>query len=109
MLHEALKLIKLGFHNLMDHEVCSIDRTKIKEIIMSHPRVLGFHDLKTRYSGDKPIIQLHLEIDGNVSLYKAHTISDEVENLIKKQFKNAEIIIHQDPENAIEEKEFTLL
>ncbi len=109
MLYEASKLFKGAFHNLMDHEFTESDKESLKQIIMSHKDVKGFHDLKTRHSGSKPIIQFHLEIDGKVSLYQAHAITDDIEHLIKTKFKDAEIIIHQDPEDIDEEREFNIL
>ncbi len=109
MLYEASKLFKGAFANLMDHEFTEEDKGLLKQIIMSHKDVKGFHDLKTRHSGSKPIIQFHLEMDGKVSLYKAHEIADEIEDLVKHKFKNAEIIIHQDPEDVDEKREFNTL
>jgi cation diffusion facilitator family transporter len=106
MLFQAGKLFTGAFRNLMDHELSDEAKNKLKSIILSHPDVKGFHDLKTRYSGSKPIIQFHLEMDGNVSLYKAHNIAETVEEMIKKKFKRAEVIIHQDPEDIVEEREF---
>jgi len=42
------------------------------------PEVRGAHELKTRSAGDKPFIQFHLEMDGNLSLLEAHNISDQI-------------------------------
>ena len=48
-------------------------------------------------------------MDGKVSLYKAHAIAEAVESLVKQKFKNAEVIIHQDPEGVNEKREFNIL
>jgi cation diffusion facilitator family transporter len=109
MLYEAFKLFKEAFRNLMDHEFSETDKRLLQQIITSHKDVKGFHDLKTRHSGSKPIIQFHLEMDGKVSLYEAHTIAEAVETLIKQKFKNAEVIIHQDPEGVNEKREFNTI
>jgi ferrous-iron efflux pump FieF len=109
MLYEAFKLFKEAFRNLMDHEFTETDKKLLQQIITSHKDVKGFHDLKTRHSGSKPIIQFHLEMDGKVSLYEAHTIAEAVEILIKQKFKNAEVIIHQDPEGVNEKREFNTI
>ncbi|MBF8270281.1 MAG: divalent metal cation transporter FieF, partial [Gammaproteobacteria bacterium] len=42
-------------------------------------------------------IQLHLEMDGAISLNRAHSIADEVEHEIRDAFPGADILIHQDP------------
>jgi ferrous-iron efflux pump FieF len=81
----------------MDHELPDEDRKKIKEIAVSHESVRGVHDIRTRTSGLKIFIQLHLELDNDISLVDSHKIADAVERLINVQYPNAEILIHQDP------------
>lgn len=98
----AIRMFKRAFNNLMDHELDEQDRQMIIESIKAHGQVLGFHDLKTRYSGVKPFIQFHLELDENITLKRAHIIAIEVEKDILSKIPNAEIIIHQDPEGIDE-------
>ena len=109
MMREAWKMFSGSFRNLMDHEFSNEDKKKLREAIMSHPEARGFHDVKTRYSGSKPIIQFHLEMDGKVSLYEAHRIAEEVEMLVIARFRHAEVIIHQDPEDITEIRQFDAL
>ena len=99
----SVKMFKKAFNNLMDHELDEQDRQMIIDIIKSNKEVLGFHDLKTRYSGTKPFIQFHLELDENMTLKYAHVISHIIEKAILAKIPNAEIIIHQDPEGAEED------
>ncbi len=86
-----------AIRNLADEEFEDEDRNKIIAVIKNYSDVKGMHELKTRSAASKPFIQFHLEIDGEFSLNKAHTISDEITAEILKLFPNAEIIIHQDP------------
>lgn len=87
-----------AFNNLMDREFDNEQREKIFHIIHAHPEVKGVHDLKTRWAGNKPFIQFHLELDGDMPLRQAHTIADEIESKVLEAFPYAEIFIHQDPE-----------
>ncbi|MCE9649683.1 MAG: cation diffusion facilitator family transporter [Parvibaculum sp.] len=90
--------IALGAYNqLMDRELTDDERERIAAIALSHPEVVGIHDLRTRTSGTRAFIQFHLEMDRIISLMKAHLISDDVEARILEAFPDAEIIIHQDP------------
>lgn len=82
---------------LMDRELPEDDRDRIRIIARSHPDVRNMHDLRTRLSGQQGFIQLHLELDANLPLYKAHDIADSVEKAIMDAFPNFEVIIHQDP------------
>lgn len=93
----SVSLFREAIRNLSDEEFDSDQRNKIIEIIKNCPDVKGFHDLKTRFAGNKPFIQLHLELEGSLSLYKAHDISEHVEQKIRSEFSKAEVTIHQDP------------
>ena len=86
-----------SFHLLIDRELPDKDRKKIIEIASQHEKVMGLHDLRTRSSGNQSFIQLHLEMDGNLSLSAAHAIADDVTLEIAKAFPDADILIHQDP------------
>lgn len=98
----ATKLLKQAFDNLTDREFPEEERQVIKQAIMSNAKVLGFHDLKTRFAGQKPFIQVHIELDGNLTLYESHDIICQVEASILKIIPEAEIIIHQDPAGVSE-------
>ena len=81
----------------MDRELPDEDRARIKEIVLANENVLALHELKTRSSGQQSFIQVHIEMDGRMSLYRAHAIADEVEAKLRAAFPDAEVIIHQDP------------
>ncbi len=97
LLRGAWQIARRSLDVLMDREFSEDDRARIRGIVLSHPRVKGMHDLRTRWSGIQPFIQLHLELDGDMTLTDAHAIADEVEAEIREAFSGAEIIIHQDP------------
>jgi ferrous-iron efflux pump FieF len=82
---------------LLDREIPEVDRRRIRDIAKAHPEVLGFHDLRTRFSGAGYIVQFHLELDAGTSLHDTHEILDQVEAEICKVYPDCEIIIHPDP------------
>ncbi|MEE8245957.1 MAG: cation transporter dimerization domain-containing protein, partial [Alphaproteobacteria bacterium] len=87
-----------SFDMLMDREFADGERERIREIALSHAEVREMHDLRTRSSGTSSFIQFHLELDGEMTLLRAHEIADEVEAKIRTAFPAADVIIHQDPE-----------
>ncbi len=97
ILHSSWKIAKKGFDILMDRELPKDVLEKIIEIAKSHAHVKGIHDLRTRSSGQNEFIQMHLDLDQNLTLQTAHEIADEVAFEINKFFPKAEVIIHQDP------------
>jgi ferrous-iron efflux pump FieF len=102
IVYSAVRLARLSLFQLMDHELPDDERENIRAIAQSHPDVVAAHDLRTRVAGPTAFIQIHIEMDGGLSLLRAHEISDEVEAKLRVAYPNAEIIIHQDPE-GIEE------
>ncbi len=103
ILYGAWNIFMGAYDQLMDREMADDVRAQIRTIAMSHDEVRELHDLRTRTSGTGSFIQLHLELDGDMSLHRAHDISDEVENKIRQAFPAAEVIIHQDPAELEEE------
>lgn len=97
LLRSAWRILAEAVDQLMDRELPDADRNAIKRIIRSHPEVRALHDLRTRMSGTRKFIQCHIELDGSLSLFAAHKISDDVEMLIVNAYPEAEVIIHQDP------------
>lgn len=82
---------------LLDREIPDADRERIRALATGHPRVLGFHDLRTRHGGAGYHIQFHLELHADTSLVETHRILDEVEGWIEDVYPGCEIIIHPDP------------
>jgi ferrous-iron efflux pump FieF len=100
----AWQIARGAFDMLMDREMPDEDRARIRTIALSNPRVRNLHDLRTRRSGPNRFIQMHLEMDGAMSLVEAHALADEVEIAILREFPDAEVIIHEDPEGVTEER-----
>ncbi len=104
ILYNSWGIAREAIHHLMDRELPDEDRRRIREIVISHKHVKGMHDLRTRRSGTTAFIQLHLELDDNLTLLRAHAISDAVEAKIRQAFPDSEIIIHEDPASLMEPK-----
>ena len=97
ILQGAWGIIKSALDQLMDRELPEPQRQRIRQIALAHDRVEDVHDLRTRSSGVQSFIQLHMELDGELTLMQSHEIADEVEDAIRAAFPGAEVIIHQDP------------
>ena len=103
VIYSAINLLKKSFQILLDQELPSSERDQIKAIALTHPEVLGFHDLRTRDAGRNYVIQFHLELDPQMTLLHAHEIIEQVMEQVLDAFPDAEIIVHSDP-LGIEEK-----
>ncbi|GLX78169.1 iron transporter [Thalassotalea insulae] len=97
----AAKIIWLSVHHLMDHELAAEEVDKIKDIILSHEKALGMHELRTRQAGHQRFIQFHLELDDNLSLLDAHSIGEAIEREIELALAPCEVFIHHDPSSVV--------
>jgi len=95
--YSAFQIGHEAFQQLMDRELPDEILEQIQATAMSHPEVTGTHETRTRQSGQTRFVQLHLELNENMSLKKAHEIADQVEAEIMAFLPGAEVIIHQDP------------
>lgn len=89
---------------LMDRELAEGERERIAELARAEPGVRGLHDLRTRNAGTGCFIELHLELDGGISLTAAHDIADRVEQRLRDAFVNAEVMVHQEPAGLADER-----
>ena len=101
ILYSAWEIITVSYDHLMDRELPDEQREEIERLVLQHKSARGLHDLRSRHSGTVTFIQLHLELDDDLSLLEAHKISDEVELCLLEAFPGSEIIIHIDPQSAV--------
>ncbi len=90
----------LGYRSiqaLLDRELDDETRLRIRQLAEQDTQVRGIHDLRTRQAGKTTFIQLHLELDKDLSLQQAHDIAVATGERIRADFDHAEVIIHQDP------------
>ena len=59
--------------------------------------IAGFHQLRTRRSGQAPHIDFHLLLPSSTTIKSAHLITESIEDQIRSRWPNAEIIIHEEP------------
>ena len=104
ILRGALTIIRESLNLLMDRELPDKDRERIRTIAVGHPGVIDMHDLRTRSSGPSTFIQLHLEMDGEITLHDAHIIAESVMAEIEDAFPGAEVLIHEDPYGVAERR-----
>ncbi|HKW54671.1 MAG TPA: cation diffusion facilitator family transporter [Stellaceae bacterium] len=102
IIYGAWRVARKAIVQLMDQELPDEARARIRQIALAHPQVRSVHDLRTRSAGPDAFVQIHLEMDGDLTLKEAHRVSDAVEADILAAFPQAEVMIHQDPEGVEE-------
>ena len=93
----AWRIGRDSLDHLMDRELDDAVRERIKQLALEHTEVRGIHELRTRRAGQTAFIQLHLEMEPQLTLAEAHAIADMVEAQIRAAVPASDVIIHQDP------------
>jgi len=72
-------------------------RQQILELVRSHPKVLGLHDLMVHdYGPGQRFASLHVEMDHNEDPLLCHDIIDDIERDCMEQYQ-VHLVIHYDP------------
>lgn len=92
--------VQIGYESvqaLLDRQLPEEEQARIMALCCAVEGVHGVHDLRTRQSGPTRFVQLHLELDDQLPLVKAHQIADEAELAVRQSFERMDVIIHMDP------------
>lgn len=94
----AFKLLHNSLDELLEKSLPESDEDEIRKIIMSFPGVSNPHNLRTRRIGNYCSIEVHIRMDGDISLKAAHATATSIENKLKSKFGSNTIInIHLEP------------
>lgn len=69
----------------------------IRADIIATPGVLGLHQLKTRKTGDMILADVHLEIDGDLSVTEGHAIARSAKLTVMARHPVLYLMTHVDP------------
>jgi cation diffusion facilitator family transporter len=98
IMHAALKIIWPGVSELVDAGAPEDIQKKITNIACNNPGVQEVHKVRTRYISTSIQVDLHIVVDGSISVRQGHAIADAVENQILDSIPNVlGVIIHVDP------------
>jgi ferrous-iron efflux pump FieF len=86
---------------LMDTELSVEITERMHQLACAIPEVLGAHDLRTRISGTRWFVQLHVELPDAMPLARVHQICEQVEEAIHAEFPQAEVLVHPDPQSVV--------
>lgn len=102
LLWGAISVFRQASDQLMDRELPDEDRARIVRLAAADPRVSDVHQLRTRASGPYVHVQMHIDLDPDLTLEAAHEVVVAAEKRILEAFPAADIIIHADPHGRAE-------
>ncbi|MBO7610108.1 MAG: cation transporter [Muribaculaceae bacterium] len=100
----AFRIIKCGLDDLTEHSLPDSTEKEILDIVMQYPDVSNPHNLRTRRIGNSFAIELHLRMDGAISLASAHKRASAIERDLRNRFGAAtHITLHLEPVKKVED------
>ena len=94
----SVELLRNGIGDLMEQSLPEGIEQEILESVAALPDVAEPHDLRTRRIGNHYAIELHILMDGNITLNEAHEKASEVEKLLRDRYgENTHVAVHVEP------------
>ncbi len=75
---------------------------KVVEAAQSVPGVINCHNVRIRYGGANMFIDMHVTIEHNETLAKAHEVTELIEKRVAEIFPSTDITVHAEPGSKIE-------
>ena len=94
----AADLLHRGIDDLMEHSLPEDVEEEILRIVGELKGVVDPHDLRTRKIGNRYAIELHILMDGDITLHEAHNKASEVEDLLRARYgEDTHVAVHVEP------------
>ena len=96
----AVDLLHRGIDDLMEHSLPEDVEEEILRIVGELKGVVDPHDLRTRKVGNHYAIELHILMDGDITLREAHNKASEVEDLLRARYgEHTHVAVHVEPQD----------
>jgi cation diffusion facilitator family transporter len=94
----SIDLLRNGIGDLMEQSLPDEVETEILQLAASVSGIEEPHDLRTRRIGNHYAIELHILMNGNVTLNEAHEKASEVEELLRLHYGDeTHVVVHVEP------------
>jgi cation diffusion facilitator family transporter len=92
------RLLRRSFDGLMDHAMPAPERASVVALLDGVKANGGdYHALRTRVSGRRSFVDVHLLLPGATSVQAGHDLVDRLEEEIRAALPHVEILIHLEP------------
>ncbi len=99
----AFEIIFKNINELIDTGITDEEYDQISEIISNIECVKGFHKMRSRKLGSSIYLDLHLEVNGDLSVSEGHDITEDVQKaLISSNPKIIDVMVHLEPDNGVQ-------
>lgn len=94
----GIRMLKFSVSDIMDEAPSSDMKNKIISIVDSIPDVRSVENVKIRKSGLYYLVDLNIQVSGDLSVYDGHELSELVKDkLINSNLSIQEVMVHTEP------------
>ena len=94
----AIDLLRRGIGDLMEQSLPDAVEEEMLQMVEAIPGVVEPHDLRTRRIGNHYAIELHIRMDGDMSLRESHDKASEVEDMLRNRYgEDTHVAVHVEP------------
>ena len=94
----AIDLLRRGIGDLMEQSLPDAVEEEMLQMVGAIPGVVEPHNLRTRRIGNHYAIELHIRMDGDMSLRESHDKASEVEDMLRNRYgKDTHVAVHVEP------------
>ena len=97
VMYQGIKLAWQTIKGLTDTSLSENDLQVIRQILQNNNQIRSFHRLRTRKAGGEVQIDVHLQVDGQMSVLHAHQLCDEIEAKLKIAYPHSVAVLHVEP------------
>ncbi len=100
----GIRLVMRSSRVLVDEALPEEEMHGVAEAIreVGASEVIGFHKIRARRGGSNRYVDLHVQFRRGTSLERAHDVSHHLQAAIRDRLGGADVLIHLEPEDAIE-------
>ena len=96
VIYVSIQLGKRTVQGLLDHAPKGL-RESTKQAVEKIPGIRKCHEIRVRTSGAGLFVDLHIILDADQSLKRAHELTKQAEETVKRLVPDADVTIHADP------------
>ena len=94
----GVQLLRRATRGLMDHVLGSAEQADIRAVLDAHrDDGVEFHALRTRQSGRRAFVSVHLLVPGAWTVQQAHDVAERVESDLRERLPYATVFTHVEP------------
>ncbi|MEG1622967.1 MAG: cation diffusion facilitator family transporter [Alistipes sp.] len=94
----AFNLTRMGIQELLEKSLPAEMESEIIQIVSTNPEIQGPHNLRTRRIGANIAIEVHVRVDGTMSVVHSHILTVDIEHRLRARFgQDTMIAIHVEP------------